>query len=143
MATGLMLTVTIEINASIKKVWDALVNPEIIKQYLFGTETITDWKVGSPIIFQGVYEGVAYKDKGTILELIPEKKLKYNYWSSFSKLEDIPENYQQISFELLSKNGKSILSLTQENIPNQTAKEHSEANWGMVLDQIKKIVELK
>ena len=143
MATGLMLTVTIEINASIKKVWDALVNPEIIKQYLFGTETITDWKVGSPIIFQGVYEGVAYKDKGTILELIPEKKLKYNYWSSFSKLEDIPENYQQISFELLSKNGKSILSLTQENVPDQSAKEHSEANWGMVLDQIKKIVELK
>jgi uncharacterized protein YndB with AHSA1/START domain len=142
MATGLMLTVTIEINASIKKVWDALVNPEIIKQYLFGTETVTDWKVGSPIIFQGVYEGVAYKDKGTILELIPEKKLKYDYWSSFSKLEDIPENYQQISFELLNKNGKSILSLTQENFPDQTAKEHSEANWRMVLDQIKKIVEI-
>jgi uncharacterized protein YndB with AHSA1/START domain len=143
MATGLMLTVTIEINASIKKVWDALVNPEIIKQYLFGTETVTDWKVGSPIIFQGVWEGVAYKDKGTILELIPEVKLKYDYWSSFSKLEDIPENYQLISFELLSKNGKSILSLTQENIPNQAAKEHSEANWRMVLDQIKKIVETK
>jgi uncharacterized protein YndB with AHSA1/START domain len=141
MATGLMLTVTIEINASIKKVWDAIVNPEIIKQYLFGTETVTDWKVGSPIIFQGVLKGVAYKDKGTILELIPEKKLKYDYWSSFSKLEDIPENYQQISFELLSKNGISILSLTQENVPNQSAKEHSEANWRMVLDQIKKIVE--
>jgi uncharacterized protein YndB with AHSA1/START domain len=141
MATGLILTVTIEINASIKKVWDALVNPEIIKQYLFGTETVTDWKVGSPIIFQGVLKGVAYKDKGTILELIPEKKLKYDYWSSFSKLEDIPENYQQISFELSSKDGKSILSLTQENVPNQSAKEHSEANWKMVLDQIKKIVE--
>jgi uncharacterized protein YndB with AHSA1/START domain len=141
MATGLMLTVTIKINASIKKVWDAIVNPEIIKQYLFGTETVTDWKVGSPIIFQGVLKGVAYKDKGTILELIPEKKLKYDYWSSFSKLEDIPENYQQISFELLSKNGISILSLTQENVPNQSAKEHSEANWRMVLDQIKKIVE--
>jgi len=132
---------SIEINADKAKVWDALVNPEKIKLYLFGTETISDWKVGSPIIFQGVWEGVTYKDKGTILEFIPEQKLKYDYWSSFSKLEDVLENYQQITFDLINQNGKTILTLTQENVPNQAAKEHSEANWGMVLNQLKQIVE--
>jgi len=132
---------SIEINADKAKVWDALVNPEKIKLYLFGTETISDWKGGSPIIFQGVWEGVTYKDKGTILEFIPEQKLKYDYWSSFSKLEDVPENYQQITFDLIKRDGKTILTLTQENVPNQAAKEHSEANWGMVLNQLKQIVE--
>ena len=39
-------------NANQDKVWNALTNPEIIKEYLFGTETITDWKVGSEIVFQ-------------------------------------------------------------------------------------------
>jgi uncharacterized protein YndB with AHSA1/START domain len=143
MMSDLELSVSTEINASIQKVWAAIVNPEIIKQYLFGTETVTDWKVGSPIVFQGVWEGVSYKDKGTILELIPEKKLKYDYWSSFSKMEDTPENYQQISFELSGDDHKTILKLTQENVPNETAKEHSEANWEMVLDQMKKIIENK
>ncbi|MBC7885478.1 MAG: SRPBCC domain-containing protein [Saprospiraceae bacterium] len=41
------------IKASVAKVWDALTNPEVVKQYFFGTDLVTDWKVGSPIIFQG------------------------------------------------------------------------------------------
>ena len=143
MATEFTVNLTKEISTPSSKVWDALTNPEIIKQYLFGTETVTDWKVGSPIVFQGVWEGVAYKDKGTILEFIPGQKLKYDYWSSFSKLEDLPENYQQITFALMDNDDKTILTLTQENVPNQVAKEHSEANWGMVLDQLKQIVENK
>jgi uncharacterized protein YndB with AHSA1/START domain len=141
MATGIKVEVQIDINSDPAKVWDALVNPEIIKQYLFGTNTITDWKVGSPIVFQGVWEGVEYKDKGTILEFIPEQKLKYDYWSSFSPLEDKPENYQQITF-MLEKNGElTKLTLLQENINDETTKEHSEKNWIMILDQIKQLVE--
>jgi len=38
---------SITINAPAAKVWDALINPELIKQYLFGTEAISDWEVGS------------------------------------------------------------------------------------------------
>jgi uncharacterized protein YndB with AHSA1/START domain len=141
MATGIKVEVQIDINSEPAKVWDALVNPEIIKQYLFGTNTITDWKVGSPIVFQGVWEGVEYKDKGTILEFIPEQKLKYDYWSSFSPLEDKPENYQQITF-LLERIGElTKLTLIQENINDKATKEHSEKNWTMILDQIKQIVE--
>ena len=143
MANELTVRKSIKINADKAKVWDALVNPEKIKLYLYGTETISDWKVGRPIVFQGVWEGVTYRDKGTIMEFIPEQKLKYDYWSSFSKLEDKPENYQQITFDLMSQDEETILTLTQENVPNQEAKEHSEANWGMVLDQLKQIVEGK
>ena len=141
MADKLFLKKSMVINADKAKVWDALVNPEKIKLYLFGTDTISDWKVGGPIVFQGVWEGVAYKDKGTILEFIPGQKLKYDYWSPFSKLEDVPENYQQITFDIINRDEKTILTLTQENIPNQKAKEHSESNWGMVLNQLKQIVE--
>jgi uncharacterized protein YndB with AHSA1/START domain len=143
MTSELIVRKSININADKAEVWDALVNPEKIKLYLFGTETISDWKVGGAIIFQGSWEGVTYKDKGTILEFIPEQKLKYDYWSSFSKLEDVPENYQQITFDLTNQDGKTILTLTQENVPNQEAKEHSEANWGMVLSQLKQIIENK
>ncbi len=141
MTTEFSIVIKKEINAPSSKVWDALTNPEIIKQYLFGTETVTDWKVGSPIIFQGKWEGMEYKDKGTILEFIPGQKLKYDYWSSFSKLEDVPENYQILTFDLKSQDGNTILSLTQDNVPNPETKKHSEANWSMVLNLMKEIIE--
>jgi uncharacterized protein YndB with AHSA1/START domain len=39
---NLEVSKSIIVNADVAKVWDALTNPEIIKEYLFGTETITD-----------------------------------------------------------------------------------------------------
>ena len=66
----------------------------------FGTETITDWKIGNPIIFQGEYDGHKYKDKGNVLENIENETLKYDYWSGFSGLEDIPDNYSIITYHI-------------------------------------------
>ena len=34
----------VQINAPAAEVWDALVNPEKIKQYMFGTDVVTSWK---------------------------------------------------------------------------------------------------
>lgn len=132
---------SIELNASKEKVWDGLTNPEIIKQYMFGTETICDWKEGSEIIFQGSYEGTSYKDKGVIQKIIPQKFLQYTYFSSFSGLEDKPENYHLITYELQDIDGKTKLTLRQENIQNKESQEHADKNWGFVLFTIKEILE--
>lgn len=40
---------TVTINAASADVWNALVTPEAIRQYMFGTDVHTDWKEGSPI----------------------------------------------------------------------------------------------
>ena len=132
---------TIEIDASVQKVWNGLTNPEIIKQYMFGTETLCDWKEGSEIIFQGNYEGTTYKDKGIIQKIIAEKFLQYTYLSSFSGLEDKPENYHLITYELHEQDNKTKLKLKQENIHNQEAQEHAGKNWDFVLLKIKEILE--
>ena len=70
MLNDLTLKKQFTFNAPVEAVWDALTNPEKIKRYLFGTQTITDWKEGSPIIFTGTWEGTQYKDKGTILKFV-------------------------------------------------------------------------
>ena len=132
---------TIEINADKSKVWNALINPDIIKQYFFGTEVVSDWKVGSEIIFQGEYQGTKYRDKGNILKIETEKVLQYNYWSGFSGLEDKEENYSIVTYELNYENGKTRLSLTQENLANEQSKEHADKNWDIVLSQMKEIIE--
>ncbi len=61
-------TSNINIESIPEKVWDVLTNPENIKKYLFGTEVLTDWNIGSPIVFQGEYDGQQYKDKGNVIE---------------------------------------------------------------------------
>ncbi len=141
MNKDLIIEKALKISAPAAKIWEALTNPVIIKQYLFGTETVTDWKVGSAIIFQGEGEGKAYKDKGKIQKFDPEKILEYTYWSGFSGLEDTEENYSLVTFELNEDNGITTLIFTQKGFTNEKAQEHSATNWGMVLQKIKELVE--
>lgn len=143
------LKVNIDIEAKAENVWDTLVNPEKVKQYLFGTKVSSDFKIGSPITFEGEYDGMKYKDKGKIVEYEENSLLKYSYHSSFSELEDKEENYQLITYRISSKSEKSInnddlkvnLEISQENIPTEAAKEDSEKNWSLLLKKIKEISE--
>lgn len=48
---------TIILNAEISTVWDALTKPQWTKRYMFGVEVISDWKVGSPILWKGRLKG--------------------------------------------------------------------------------------
>ena len=69
---------SITINAPAAKVWRALTDAAIVKQYFFGTNVKSDWKKGSPIIWEGEWEGRTYQDTGTILDIDPGKYIKYN-----------------------------------------------------------------
>jgi uncharacterized protein YndB with AHSA1/START domain len=129
------------IKAGPDEVWKALTDKESIKKYFFGTEAISDWEVGSSLIFQGEWEGKTYQDKGTILAADAGKLLQYNYWSGFSGLEDMPENYSLVTYRLSSELDQCTLTLTQEGFAGEEAKAHSEGGWTMVLDNLKKLLE--
>ena len=142
MNRNLKVSKSIEINSNADKVWDALTNPEKIKIYLFGTETITDWKIGSPIVFRGEYDGHKYKDKGNVLEFIRNKTLKYNYWSGFSGLEDRPNNYSIVTYQIDNISDNQVkFTWTQEGFANEEGQQHSENGLSGMLEQIKKLVE--
>lgn len=128
------------IKAPIHKVWDALINPEMVKQYFFGSDQITDWKVGSKILWTGEYEGTTYEDKGIVKEFVHNKKLSYAYLSSWSGLEDKPENYLSVSYEVNEVENGTELSIVQSNYNEEKAK-HSKENWAVVIDGLKKLVE--
>jgi len=135
------LSKSIEITAPAAKVWKALTDPAIVKQYFFGTNIKSDWKIGSPILFEGEWEGKTYQDKATILEIEPGKFIKYNYWSTMSGTEDKPENYANISYGLDEKDGKTTLTVTQDNIKNKESAEHSEQNWLSVFGKMRDMIE--
>ncbi len=141
MSKGFVAQATITIDAPTSRVWDALTKPELIKQYLFGTEVTTDWQVGSPIIYQGTWQGMAYKDKGKVLQVEPEKLLVSTFWSSLSGMPDIPENYKTVRYELSPAGRGTKLTVIQDNNATQEEADHSAGNWKMVLDEMKKLLE--
>jgi len=129
------------INAPKAKVWDALVNPEAIKQYMFGTNVVSDWREGSPIVWKGEWQGKGYEDKGVILRLQAQRMLQYSHFSPLSGLADVPENYHRVTIELSDEGTNTRISLAQDNNPTDQAREHSEKNWGMMLASLKKLLE--
>ena len=143
MANKLTATNSITIHAPVSKAWQALIDPAQIKQYLFGTDTLSDWRVGSRITYKGVWQGKEYEDGGTILQLVPGKIFQSTYWSSMSGTEDKPENYATVTYELAKKEGGTLISLTQDNCKTEEQKKHLEENWGMVLQGLKKVAEGK
>jgi uncharacterized protein YndB with AHSA1/START domain len=132
---------SVSIRAPATKVWRALVDPEMIKAYLFGTTVESDWKVGSPITYRGVWQGNAYEDKGRIIEMVEGSLLKSTYWSSMSGAQDTPENYSTITYTLKEGDGGTVVELSQDNNPSRESADHSEANWKMVLKTMKEMLE--
>lgn len=141
MSANLIAKASVSIHAPLAKVWQALTDPEMIRQYFYDTEVITDWKVGSPIVWKGEWEGKEYLEKGTILKSEPQRLLQYTYLSSFSGLEDSPENYANITYELEEDDGTITLTVRQENIADENAREQSEKNWVMLLNNLKQLLE--
>ncbi len=134
-----MATTTIHAPAS--KVWQALISPEIIKQYLFNTDVISDWKVGSPILYRGEWQGKPFEDRGKILQIEPEKSLVSTHWSPLSGVPDTPENYHTVSYTLVGNGDSTEVTIAQDNNASEEEKEHSEQNWRSVLEGMKKLLE--
>jgi uncharacterized protein YndB with AHSA1/START domain len=132
---------SIEIHAPLARVWNALVNAEVIREYMFGTHVISDWKPGSQIIWKGEWQGKPYTDKGIILQMTDQKLLQYSHFSPLSGIEDVPENYHIVTIRLKEKNNRVVVDLSQDNNPTEESRDHSQKNWEMMLDNLKKFLE--
>jgi uncharacterized protein YndB with AHSA1/START domain len=141
MKTNHVAKAEITIRAGIGRVWDALTTPDLIKQYLYGTETHSDWKKGSPITYKGVWQGKPYEDKGVIVDIVPGKRLVSTYWSSMSGLPDTPEHYNMVTYELTPAGTFTTLAVTQDNNATKESADHSASNWATVLQALKALLE--
>ncbi len=141
MAANITAKATTTVHAPASKVWEALTNPALIKQYFFGSDIVTDWKVGSPIYYRGEWQGRPYEDKGTVLEVKPNKRLVATHWSPLSGVPDVPENYHTVTYLLHEHDGSTDVTILQDHNASEEEKQHSEQNWQMVLAGLKKLVE--
>ena len=137
------------INADRSLVWDSLVNPVQTKKYMFGCEAISDWKIGSPLLWNGMYDGKEMTFvKGIILDFQPLRILKYTVIDPNAGLPDIPENYLNVTYELSEQDGLVNLTVTQDGFENAADGEkrykdvyNNGDGWNPILIEIKKLAE--
>ena len=141
MKDTLIAETSISVDTTPAQVWKALTTPKLIKKYLMGTDVSSDWKEGSTITYTGEYEGKKYHDKGIIKKIEPEKILQSTYWSSMSGKADKPENYNLVTYKITKRDGKTVITLSQDNNSTEKEKEHLTKNWKMVLKKLKEVVE--
>ncbi|KAA2245372.1 hypothetical protein F0L74_05260 [Chitinophaga agrisoli] len=149
MNTPLLVKNSITINAPAAKVWDALVNPAQTKKYMFGCETVSDWKIGSPLLWKGTFNGVELVAvKGDIVALVPEKHLAYTTIDpNNADIADVPENYLTVTYDLEEQGGQTQLTVSQGDYSKvaEGQRRYEETagsdGWQPILVEIKKLVE--
>ena len=132
---------TTTIAAPADKVWDALTNPEKIKQYMMGATVTSDWKPGSPITWKGEIKGKAFEDKGRIQRLEARKSLEYTHYSPMSGEPDVPASYHLVTVTLSPDGSGTRVDLTQTNNPTDDGRKLSEEHRNLLLAGMKKVVE--
>jgi uncharacterized protein YndB with AHSA1/START domain len=141
MAAGYVATSTITIDAPRQRVWAVLTDPESVREFMFGTELETDWSIGGPIRWRGVWEGREYEDYGEILEFEPGRRLVNTHFSPLSGDDDVPENRHTLTWTLDDVGGATVLTLSQDNNATAKAAEHSKGMWDALVAKVKEIAE--
>ena len=135
---------TVKILAPAKKVWLALTAPDLVKQWQYGSDLLTTWEVGTPIVFRNEWDGQVFEQKGTVLEFSPESRLKYSLFFPHPDLQDIPEHYFFMTYELAESDGITSLLVRQEDPRPSLSNESSGGDDGPdVLAYLKELVEVK
>ena len=134
---------SVTIDASTQEVWAAITTPELIKQWFFGVDTHSEWRVGSALVHTGEWQGKPYEDRGEILEIEPPRLLVHTHWSPLSGRPDQPENYEKITWALEGRDGVTELTITEHNLSSEETKTVSELAWSAALNNLKGSLEAR
>ncbi len=145
----LIVSNTIQIAACKKSVWEALTHPDKTKVYMFGCETVSDWKEGSDLLWRGEYQGQAMVFvQGKIVIFQPDTLLKYTVIDPNANYPLTPENHLNVTYTLEEKNGVTTLTVTQDGFEEAAEREkryrdvyNNGDGWNPILIEIKKLVE--
>jgi uncharacterized protein YndB with AHSA1/START domain len=141
MKENLLAKSSIAIHATPQRIWEALTTPAQLKEWFFGTDVITDWKVGSPILYRGMWQGKPFEDKGKILKVERPSRLESTHFSPLTGQPDVPENYHTVTYTITPHGDHTDVTITNDNNADEEGVKHSEQTWQMALDALKKYLE--
>src|SRR5690349_8564491 len=126
MSKNLVAQAQVVIAAPPAKVWEALVTPDMIPKYMFGTNAVSQSIVGAALVWRGERQVKPDEDNDEIVQFEPERRLQYSHFSPLTGQPDVPENYHAVTVELAPSGDGTLVTLTQDKNANDEERAHSE-----------------
>ncbi|GLY31250.1 metalloregulator ArsR/SmtB family transcription factor [Kineosporia sp. NBRC 101731] len=140
------------IRSTPEKVWRAITEPEFTKQY-WGVEFRSDWKKGSPIVWD--FQGLEVADpEQVVVESSPYERLAYTWhgltpelvdtmgWDEDRRLRLAEDPRTTATFTIEPQDGGVVkLSLVHTGAPDSTMVKMVEQGWPVVLAGLKTLLE--
>ncbi|MFH9816085.1 ArsR/SmtB family transcription factor [Streptomyces sp. NPDC017230] len=143
---------TTYIKATPEQLWRGLTDPAFTRRY-WGLEFATDWKAGSPVVWQ--QGGAKTADPGqVVLESDPYRRLSYTWhtftpeWAEANGVDDetlaklAAEQRSKVTFEIEDLGGTVKLTVVHDGFePGSTAREMIQYGWPALLSSLKTLLE--
>jgi uncharacterized protein YndB with AHSA1/START domain/DNA-binding transcriptional ArsR family regulator len=135
---GTMTVFEIYIKAAPQRVWDAIIDPDMRKQYSFGVQTTSDWTAGSP--YTAAVPGVVDIASGENLEVDPPRRLVQSFtalWSDAVKAE----GPSRVTWEIEPVGSDSSKLTVIHDRLGAEANSELYGGWPMILSGLKTLLE--
>ena len=125
------------IESTPERVWAALTDADLTARY-WGHSNVSDWQAGSPWEHRRV-DGSGIADvAGTVLESVPPRRLAMTF--------DVPgaappQGPSRVTFDIEPYHEIVRLTVTHENLADESALEASSAGWPAVFANLKSLLE--
>lgn len=132
------------IEAPRRVVWRVLTSNGAHPEILGGAEIVSDWRLGSQILWRGEWDGRTFEDRGRVVELDDRGepwRIVLTHYSPLSGQPDEPEYYHTLRFELDESEEGTRVTLDQDNNPTAEAAQHSRDNWVAMLRGVRTVAE--
>jgi uncharacterized protein YndB with AHSA1/START domain/DNA-binding transcriptional ArsR family regulator len=124
------------IHSSAERVWHALTDADLTGQY-WGHSNVSDWEPGSTWEHRRT-DGSGIADVGgTVLEAVPPERLVM----TFASPNDHPGSPSKVTFTIEPHEEIVRLTVTHENLADQSEYSAAAAGWPAVLSNLKSLIE--
>ena len=123
------------IQAPIERVWQALTDPELTKQYYYANTVESDWKPGSPLVYRNPDGTEAIQCE--IVEADAPNRLVHTFF--FPGTDESPS---RVTWSLEARGAATLLSLVHDEFDGETSTYRSVAHgWVPILSGLKTLLE--
>jgi uncharacterized protein YndB with AHSA1/START domain len=126
------------IRTSPEKLWQALTDGSLTRQYWSGRRVESDWTVGAPVTFW--FDGKV-SDSGKVLECDPPRRLSYSFHVEFVEaLRSEPPS--RVTFEIEKRDAQVKLTVTHDEFePGSKVFAAISGGWPVILSSLKSLLE--
>ena len=124
-----------------EKLWEALTSAAFTRLYFHNTEIDSDWKVGSPVVFNRANDGETAVE-GEILAVDKPRLLSYT-WRALYDEDMAAESHSRVTFEIEAMQSVCRLRIVHDDFDadSKTLAQISNQGWNAIICSLKSLLE--